>query len=132
MKTTKEQAIMAYDTLAGAKLGKMKDGDKFAAVKIMRALKSTASDYRDYLKDASDKLKPEGFDELQGRELTAEEQKVATKYQQDVSRCLSDELAKEIELDFTPLSEEGLKSLIDSNDFTLGQIMTLQDVIGHQ
>lgn len=129
MKTTKEQAIMAYDILAGAKLGKMKDGDKFAAVKIMRDLKSTASDYRDYLKDVSDKLKPEGFDELQG---TPEAEKVATKYQQDVARCLSDELAKEIELDFTPLSEEGLKSLIDSNDFTLGQIMTLQDVIGHQ
>lgn len=130
MKKTIEQAVIAYRILNEAKLGKMKDGDKFSAVKIMKGLKGVATSYDDFLKDASEKLKPEGFAEIQGKENpTPDEKKVLEKYQQDINECVSEELKKEVELDFTPLSEEGMKGIMESNDFTMGQIMALYEVI---
>lgn len=135
MKTTTEKAVVAYRVLNNAKIGKMKDGDKFNVVKIMKELKPVATGYDDFLKDAAERLKPEGTEELQskvqgGEQLDAEEQKVWDKYNADIAKCVQEELAKEIEFTFVPLSEEGFKGLLSSNDFSMAEIMALYDVIG--
>lgn len=135
MKTTTEKAVIAYRILNNAKLGKMKDGDKFNVIKIMRELKPVATSYDDCIKDTADKLKPEGIEKIQGKmqgkeKLDAEEQKVWDKYNSDVAKCVQDELTKEVEFSFMPLSEEGFKGLLESNDLPVGEIMALYDVIG--
>lgn len=135
MNTTTEKAVIAYRILNNAKLGKMKDGDKFNLIKVMKELKPIATGYDDFIKDASEKLKPEGFDEIQGKlngneALTADEQKLVDKFNQDVAKCVGDELKKEHELKFQPLSEEGFKGLLSSNDLSMGEVMALYDVIG--
>lgn len=135
MKTTTEKAVIAYRVLNNAKISKMNDGDKFNVVKIMKELKPVATAYDDYIKDASEKLKPEGLEEIrikvQGNEkLDSEEQKIWDKYNSDVTKCVQDELGKEVEFSFVPLSEEGFKGLLSSNDFTLAEVMALNDVIG--
>lgn len=135
MKTTTEKAVVAYRILNNTKVGKMKDGDKYNIVKIMKELKPAANSYDDFIKDAADKLKPEGIEEIQSKvqaseKLTAKEQESWNKYNQDVAQCVSDELKKEVEFSFTPLSEEGFKGLLSSNDLTLAEIMALEEVIG--
>lgn len=135
MKTTTEKAVVAYRVLNNAKIGKMKDGDKFNIVRIMKELKPVAIGYDDFIKDAAEKLKPEGIEEIQGKvqgrdALNPEEQKVWDKYNADVAKCVQDELKKEHEFTFVPLSEEGFKGLLSSNDFTLSEIMALNEVIG--
>lgn len=134
-KVTTEKAVITFRILNNAKFGKMKDGDKFNAVKIMKELKPVATSYDDFLKDAAEKLKPEGSEEIQGKiqsgeKLSSDEQKEWDKYNQNVAKCVQDELAKELELDFVALSEEGFKGLLASNDFTMGEVLALDEVIG--
>lgn len=134
-KTTTEKAVVAFRILNNAKLGKMKDGDKFNSVKIMKELKPVATGYDDFIKDAAEKLKPEGIEEIQEKvqsqsKLTADERKIWEKYDSDISKCVQEELGKELEFNFQPLSEEGFKGLIASNDFTLAEILALNEVVG--
>lgn len=145
MKTTTEKAVIAFRILYGdrhlggsnngAKISKMKEGDQFHIVKIMKELKPVASSYDDYIKDVAEKFKPEGIESIQGKVqskgmLTPEEQKVWEDYNQKVAKCVQDELAKEIECTFEPLGEDGFKGLLASNDFAMNEIMALYDVIG--
>lgn len=148
MKTTTEKAVIAYRILNNAKLGKMKDGDKFNVVKIMKELKPVATSYDDFVKDATEKLKPEGIEGIQEklapifslppefqrkeikRLLSLDEIEVWDKYNTDVAKCVQDEVAKEHEFTFVPLSEEGFQGLLASNDFSLAEILALDEVIG--
>lgn len=148
MKATTEKAIVAYRILNNAKISKMKDGDKFNIVKIMKELKPIATGYDDFLKDATKKLEPEGVEEIQKKInpafslppeqqrneivklLSADELAMWDKFNSDVAKCVDEELSKEIKFKFKPLSEEGFKGLIGSNDFAMSQIMALYDVIG--
>lgn len=134
MKTTTEKAVVAYRILNNAKIGKMKDGDQYTIIKAMKELKPVAVSYDDFIKDASEKLKPEGIEEIQGKvagskALTPDEDKVWQEYNQKVAKCVQDELQKEVEFSFQPLSEEGFKGLLSSNDFSLAEIMALNEVI---
>lgn len=136
-KKTVNDIVTAYRIVNNAKLGKMEDAEKFALIKAVRQLKKVDTDFQDLLKDAQEKLKPEGFDalaaKLQNKEgLTAEETAALNKYNKDVADCVNDELGKEIELDFTPLSEEALGRLLASNDFAVNEILTVEDIIGER
>lgn len=127
--------VTAHRLINTAKLGKMEDAEKYAIIKVARHIKKVGTDFDDFLKDAQEKLKPEGFDrivgKLQGKEkLTDAEQEAFNKYNKDVSECLRDELEKEVELDFEPLSEETVGRFIASNDFSMGEIFAIVDVIG--
>lgn len=132
MKTaTLENIVIAYRVLLTAKNSKMKDGDKYNMLRIRRELKKHAVEYEDYLKDVRESLKPEGFEKIEGKEtLTPEEREIAKNYDRKVDECVSEMLKKEIELDFTPLSEEGFTGLMNSNDFTFGELGVLDDLIG--
>lgn len=126
---------MTFRLINTAKLGKMEDAEKFQLIKAVRQLKKVATDFDDFLKDAQEKLKPEGFDAVAGKfqkraELTHEESEMWNKYQKDISDCLKDEVEKEIELDFEPLNKDAVSRFVASNDFSINEIMAIEDVIG--
>lgn len=135
VKKTTNDIVTAYRQINNAKLTKMEDAEKFALIKIVRQLKKVSTDFDDFLKDAQEKLKPDEFDKIvekvQGKkELSPEEKAKLNKYNKDVAECLSEELEKEVELDFEPLSSESLGHFIASNDFSLNDILIIGDVVG--
>lgn len=134
MNTTTEKAVLAFRLLNNAKLSKMEDDDKYLVIKAMRELKPIAIQYDDFIKDAAEKLKPEGIEPIQQKlqkneQLTDNEQQVWVKYNNNISHCLNDELKKEIQLNFKPLREEAIKGLMASNDFSVAEIMLLEEVL---
>jgi hypothetical protein len=63
---------------------------------------------------------------------TAERIQVNTyilKYQKDVDTCISVEANKDNELSYEKLTEDELGKLIDSNDFTVSDILLIQDAL---
>ncbi len=128
-------AVTAFRLVNPAKLTKMETAERFAVILATRQLKKVSEDFEGLLKDAQEKLKPEGFDaiveKVQGKkELTPSEQDALNKYNQDVSDCVKSELDKYVELDFAPLGKEAMERFIDSNDFTIEQIIAVMDVLG--
>lgn len=135
---TVQTIIDANNILKTAKLGKMKDGESFQVVKALRAIKAAATPAQELIDTANEKLKPENFDAIQEKasrfdSLTdAEKIEVNNRlveYQNKVNRCTLDELKKTVKIDIEPLSEESFGRLVESNDYTAGQIMVLQDVL---
>ena len=110
-KIATEKVLNVYNLINEAKISKMDDADKFKMIKIARALKPVATSFEDFKKDAGEKLKGENHD------------KMVEKAQQ------WQEAAKENELDFEPLGEEAFGKLVASNDWTLGQITAIEEVI---
>lgn len=128
-------AVTAYRLVNPAKLTRMEKEERFALILATRQLKKVDTDFQDLLKDAQEKLKPEGFDKIvekvQGKkELSPSDQDALNKYNQDVSDCVKSELGKEVELDFEPLSTEALDRFVDSNDFAVSDVMLIMDVMG--
>lgn len=135
MKKTVEKIVTVYRILNSAKISKMEDSEKFAFIKAVHQMKKVSADFEDALKDAQEKLKPEGFDEIVNKphskeDLNAEETAILEKYNEDVTNCVNDELKKEVELNFSALSEGAIGRLISSNDLTINEILTIIDIIG--
>lgn len=130
-----ESIVAAFRIINNAKISKMEDAEKFALIKAVRHLKKVNNEFDEFLKDAQNRLKPEGFDAIAAKyqnkeELTAEENAILSKYNTDVSECVKEELEKDVELPFTPLSEESLGRFIASNDFSVSEVLMVSDVIG--
>lgn len=133
MNVKKEAVVVAYRILDNAKISKMNDEEKFLVIRAMRQLKPVAEDYDGFVKDAAQRLRPEGYDAIeakQGMDLTPEEEAVAAKYNDDITRCVREELDKEVELTFTPLPDEAMGRFISSNDLSVRELMLVMDVIG--
>lgn len=135
---TVQTIIDANIILKTAKLGKMKDGENFQVVKALRAIKAAATPAQELIDTANEKLKPEDFDKIQEKatrfvSLTdAEKIEVnnqLVRIQNKIERCTADEMKKTVKIDISPLSEESFGRLVESNNFTVGQIMILQDVL---
>lgn len=134
-KAKTETVVMAASLLAQLKIDKMEDKEKFALIRATRRLKSVAEDYNAILRDAGERLKPHDFDALaakeqSGQELTAEEQARVRRYNDDVEKCVRPELDREVELDFEPLTEDGVLNLSASNpEMPLGTVMELMGLL---
>lgn len=133
MKTT--DIVTAYRLINPAKLTKMEVKERYALILITRQLKKVATEFDDLLKDAQEKLKPAGLDAIVGKVeekkgLTPQERDVLKRYNKDVSDCVKPELDKEVELDIVPLGKEAMEHFFDSNDFSVGDVVTIMDVIG--
>lgn len=132
MKKTTEESVIVYRMLNNAKLTKMEDNEKFLVIRLMKELKPIANSYDEFIKDAAEKLKPEGIDEInakmqEGKELSKEEKEVFDKFNRDVTECVQKELKKEHEINAELLSEEAMKHFMSSNDFSVAEIMALYD-----
>lgn len=127
--------VTVHRLINTAKLGKMEDAEKYAIIKVARQIKKVGTEFDDFLKDVQEKMKPEGFDSIiskvqKNEKMTSEESEVLNKYNNDVAECLKDELDKEVELAFEPMTEEAIGRFVASNDFSMGEIFAISDVIG--
>lgn len=135
MKISIEKAVVAFKSLIKSRLGKMKREDKSAIIKTMQALRHVAEYYDGFLKDATEKLEPDGYLTIRekidkGVSLSEEEEAIAIGYNQDLSSIIREELNKEIEIEISSISSESLETLADINDLEVAEIMNLYDVLG--
>lgn len=143
-KISTEKILSVYNLINDAKLTKMDDEDKFRMIKIIRVLKPVATNFEDFKKDASEKLKGENHEEMlekaqkwqtEGEKTTLTEaerieiNKYFTDYNNKIVECLKDEAKKENELDYEPLGAGAFGKFVASNDWTLGQITAIEEVI---
>ncbi len=133
-------AVAAYDILNGLKLGKVDRESRFKVIRAARALKSISTAQKDFEKDAAERLKPEGWDELQkhlklGQRPQSDEERKAFEvfvdYDSSVAECIRPQRDKSVEVELSePLCDDELSSLTEENVLTVEQLMLLQDVIG--
>lgn len=151
--TVKTESVYgAYMVLSAAKYGKLTDDEKIKVWKIARALKPVATKFEEDSKDAYEKLKPyEGFDDdlqkaneyqtkIKKADLDASTlpmgpaeydafMKQFNQYQKTVSEAMKEFARTEVELTFEQISEETFQKLMESNDWTFGQVTAIGDVI---
>lgn len=138
-----------YTLLDSAKYTKMEAADRRALVKAMHPLKKVSTDFTDFREDAIKRLRPENYEEVdrlvgefnglsaEARTAAVTDPKYASAikafnaFQTDISECLREEIAKEQELEYEPLTAEAIDRLLDSNEgWTVGQAMLVEDVLG--
>lgn len=149
MKKAKIQEIVnLYQMLDNAALSKMEVTDRFAFIKILRPLKKISEEFNSFREDAVKRLRPENYDEVaetiqKFNGMTREERAEALtdkavqdalrangEFNINIDKCLQDELDKEVELDYTPLSESAFGKLMESNEkWNAGEIIKLEDLI---
>ncbi len=134
--------VFIYNVLRKAKCSKQDKIGQFTIIRAIRALKPIATAWEDFLKDARERLKPDGFDEIAQKTseevfktLPPEEQahinKVLSSYDKDVSDCIAPELDRIRDIDRTKgLSEDVLSKLMTENDLTAEAIILIQDILG--
>ena len=138
------EIVSTYKLLSDAKLTKMESGDKFKVIKIMRAMKPIAEEWDSFLKTVDEKLKKENHDSIIEKaqkwqqegdktSLTNEEKIEINKYlfefQNEKEECIREELDKEVSLDFEKLNESSFEKLVDSNDWKVNEILSLETVV---
>ena len=142
-----EKVLSAYRVLSTAKYTKMDDSDKIKVWKIARALKPVATKFDEDSKDASEKMKPDGFDEnLQNaqefervtKDANADASKLKMgaaeynvfirelqKYNKLVGDAVKEFADKEVEVEFDKLTEEAFGKLMASNEWTMEQTLEI-------
>lgn len=148
-KNVKIQTIVnVYPVLDKASLGKMEVTDRFAFIKALRPMKKANADFSDFREDAVARLKPEDYDKIaeevqKFNSMNEEEREAALhneetlnalkangEFNMNIEKCLRDELDKEVELEFAPLSEDAFGKLMESNsNWEAGFVMTLEDIL---
>jgi formate-dependent phosphoribosylglycinamide formyltransferase (GAR transformylase) len=134
----------AYEVIASAKLTKMNDEDKFLVIKATRAIKPIALDFDEFRRDAEERLKEDGHEEIiakyrqwykegENTSLTLEEREEVnrrlTEYRSRVEKCLSEELSREVTPEYKRLGEEAFEKFVASNDYDVKTIILLQDIL---
>lgn len=137
---TMETAAKAYAVLGPgkAKVTRMEQQEKIAVVAAARALKAHAAALADFEEEAREKMKPEGFGEAveKGRRFDslpdaekAEVNRVFAEYSEAMEACMRGERSRVVEAGFDTLPAEAFDRLVESNDFDIDTIMTLQDAL---
>ncbi len=137
MKLTIDKAIATYRILTAdtTRLSKMQGKEKFAVIRAIGHLKTVAGNYDSFLREAAERLRPEGHAEAvaayqSGNPLTPAQQQTLDSYIRALDQCMAPELAREITLPLTPLSEDGLSALLDSNpELTASQSALLLETL---
>jgi hypothetical protein len=144
------EVFNAYNILSTAKFDKLTDTIKVSVWKIARKLKPVAQEFGDTSRDCAEKMQPtEDFPERLRRwqkynqlkkdgkptidiMSTAEHDAFSQefqKYNKLVNEAMKESAESKVELNFEPISEDGLMKLAESNDWTLGQIVAVGDLI---
>ena len=130
-----------YVLLNGAKLTKMGAKAQVKLVKIVRRMKGVVAPYEEYVKDAAEKLKGDNHAEMEALFNEWKEKGTLDKDNQDkmkaywkefnqkLDESLQDEFEKQHEVEFEKLTEDEFEQLIASNEFTVNQIIAIEDLI---
>ena len=139
MKTN--EILEAYKVLQNAKYQKLSDDGKVKVWKITRLMKPVATQFKEDLQDAQQKLMPDGdFIQRLGKAMQYEQDKKNEKtsaitdeeyqaivkevneYNQLVNKAMQEYSEKDVELEFEALSEEDFGKLMASNDWTMAEV----------
>ena len=139
MKTN--EILEAYKVLQNAKYQKLSDDGKVKVWKITRLMKPVATQFKEDLQDAQQKLMPDGdFIQRLGKAMQYEQDKKNEKtpgitdgeyqaivkevneYNQLVNKAVQEYSEKDVELEFEALSEEDFGKLMASNDWTMAEV----------
>lgn len=137
MKASVKRIVSAYKVLGDAKVTKLEEGEVIKVVKARKAMRPIADDFDAFLKDCQEKLKPEGWDEIQKKlqqwqqegentSLTKAEcielNKAVIGYQKKIDAAMKDELKREVELNIEPLKEESATKMLVENGWEVRMI----------
>ena len=108
MKATADKIASVHNILSGAKFSELSTKEKISVIKINNKLKPVATSINDFRKDALDKLKPEGFEEIALKvqshtALTPAELFSYNKVEKELEECMKEAVEKEHEIEFKPL-----------------------------
>ncbi len=132
-----EKIVTAYKALGEAKVTKLDEGEVIKIVKARKAMRPYAEEYDAFLKDAQEKLKGEGFDELQAKvqkwaELTDEEKLAVNKelneYQRKIDKTVKEELEREVDIEPEKLEDGSLTKLVQENGWEMKKLDELEAV----
>ncbi len=133
-----QEASMVYRVTSNTKTTNMESADRTKLVKLRAALKKASADYDSICAEATETLKPEGYDELNDKvqrrlPLTLEEGnryiEMDKTYNKEVEASVKEAGEAEVEIAPERLSAEAFAAYCDSNDFTLGQIEMLEEAL---
>ena len=145
----KKTIFHVYAVMRNARLGSLKKNEeKTAVLRVLRELRCIANRYEEDAREIAEKLKPDGFDEQQGRaalyevELNSGKKPTATSdadyqdflarnlaYTRSVAYAMRDLDAATVELDFQPLSAPILEQLMDTNGWTADEFLRVEEAI---
>ena len=141
-KTVKtSDAVAVYNAIKGLRIMKLEKGDMFAVLRTANALKPVAAAFEDFVKDAQERLKPEGFDSVVEKSqrfdsLTEDEKRevnrVAQAYQKDVDECVREELERDREVaGLATITDDALATIASDNDsLDVQTLVLIQQVCG--
>lgn len=136
----KKEAIELYKALNGCKLTGMVSSSKMIVLNNLRSLRPVSEAYESDVKEAIEKLKPEGFDELtkKARErndsvstggksiMSAEELKEVSSaiesYNKEVNNFIEKILNEDAGIELEKLDTPNLEKLLDANDIEASQL----------
>ena len=137
---TKKEAIELYKVLNGCKLTGMVSSSKMIVLNNLRSLRPVSEAYESDVKEAIEKLKPEGFDELtkKAREhndsvstggkptMSAEELKEVSSaidgYNKEVNDFVEKILNEDAGIELEKIDTPNLEKLLDANDIEASQL----------
>lgn len=136
----KKEAIELYKALNGCKLTGMVSSSKMIVLNNLRSLRPVSEAYESDVKEAIEKLKPEGFDELtkKAREhndsvstggksiMSTEELKEVSSaiesYNKEVNDFIEKILNEDAGIELEKLDTPNLEKLLDANDIEASQL----------
>lgn len=147
---TKKLVHTVYAIIGSARLNELKKtDDKVAVLRVLRQLRRVAVAYEDDAREATNKLKPDGYDEQRAQAALYETERNSGKkptamadadyqrflaahldYTRNVATAMRDIDEATVELDFEPVAPDVLRELMDANQWTVDQFLTVEDVLG--
>lgn len=145
----KKEAIELYKVLNGCKLTGMVSSSKMTVLNNLRKLRPVSETYETDVKDAIEKMKPEGFDDLmkKAREhndavkaggkpvMTGAELRDASTvidgYNKDVNDFVEKMLEEEVDINLERLDDPDLEKLLDANDIEASQLGVIYSNLKH-
>lgn len=136
----KKEAIELYKVLNGCKLTGMVSSSKMTVLNNLRKLRPISETYEADIKDAIEKFKPEGFDELMKKvrehndavnsgnkpTMSGEELKEASSiiegYNKEVNDFVEKILDEDADIELEKLDTPNLEKLLDANDIEASQL----------
>lgn len=141
MELSVKDIIDVYPLLDAASTTKMSGKAQVKLVKIVRKLKGIVAPYKEYVKDAAEKLKGDNHAEMEalvnewkdkGTLDKDNQDKVVAyykEYNQKLDESLQDEFEELHEVDFEKLTEDEYEQLLESNKWSVNQIIAIEDLI---
>lgn len=136
----KKEAIELYKVLNGCKLTGMSSSSKMTVLNNLRNLRPVSETYESDIKEAIEKLKPEGFDDLMkkvrghndsvntgGKSIMSTEElneasSTINSYNKEVNDFVEKILDEDADIELDKLDTPNLEKLLDANDIEASQL----------